>query len=87
MGNDPNMSGIVPKILALLANKEARLVDSERCSGILQGCRLGFTLMLNVCKLLRPRRNSGGTEEKLLLSRKTLWRDVRFERDGRGPES
>ena len=81
------MSGMEPKTLDRLAKKDDKPEESARCSGIVHGCRLGFSEMLSFCKPVKPRRNWGGTEENLLLSRNMVRREVRLERAGREPES
>lgn len=42
--------------------------------------------MLKDCKLVRPKKKSGGMEVKLLLSRLTSWRKVRLAKVGTSPE-
>ena len=85
LGNEPNISGIEPTRLVLPKKRAVRVVESARVSGIIHGGR-GLSLMLNVCKLVRPVRNGEGIESKLLLSRKACWREARLEREGREPE-
>lgn len=45
-----------------------------------------LSLRLIVCKLVRPEKKSEGMEVKLLVSRKTCWREERFAKVGKGPE-
>lgn len=46
-----------------------KVVESAKVSGRVHGGRLGFSLRLRVCKLVKPVRKGEGIEVKLLLSR------------------
>lgn len=81
------MSGISPTMLALLATKLVRDVESLRVVGIVHGGRLMLLLMLKDCKLVRPDRKPGGMEVKSLSSRLTSSREPRLDKAGNGPEN
>ena len=55
--------------------------------GMVQGVRLWFLLKVKVCRRVSPWKKPEGMEEKLFLSRKRHWREVRLAREGIGPES
>lgn len=72
--------------MALLAKNDWRLVDLPRSRGICHGER-GLLLMVTMERLVRPEKNLGGMDVKLLVSRKIPWRSGRSAREGKGPDS